>query len=338
MYPLDRGLWGATTRITELRRALARRVRLDVVSGTRSRRAWQLARYLAGGRLRHLDGIYVENATTLPGPADLAFLAAARGVRIPVVTYIRDAQQLFAEYFRGDSPKRAISRAAFLPLTRALIGLSNSATFPSEGLARAVTGREDELLLPPGARLMDVPPLDPKARNLLYIGGLRAGPHGGQILLDGVEQARENGHMVELLCVSRPGEQPPGALPPWVHVKHLEGPAIDRLLPEVLATVTPYRRTPYNDLAMPVKVPEYAAFGRPMLVTNIEETARIVRDNGCGVVVEDTAQGIAEGIAQIMTADPTKLAEWGRAARAWAEANTWDARATRVLQLLGVAE
>ena len=29
---------------------------------------------------------------------------------------------------------------------------------------------------------------------------------------------------------------------------------------------------------MPVKVPEYAAFGRPMLVTNIEETARIVRD------------------------------------------------------------
>ena len=50
--------------------------------------------------------------------------------------------------------------------------------------------------------------------------------------------------------------------------------------------------------------------------------------------VEDTAEGIAGGIAQIVTADPTTLAEWGRAARAWAEANTWDVRAARVLELL----
>jgi hypothetical protein len=336
MYPLDRGLWGATTRITEMRRALGRRVHLDVVSGTRLKRAWQLARFVAGGRLGGLEGIYVENATTLPGPADLAFLALARLFRIPVVTYVRDAQQLFAEYFRGDSPKRAISRAAFLPLTRTLIGLSDHTTFPSAGLAHAVTGSDHALLLPPGARLSEATPLDPKARNLLFIGGLRVAAHGGQILLDGIALARERGHMVELLCVSRPGDQPPGTLPEWVHVMHLEGPAIDRLLPEVLATVTPYRRTPYNDLAMPVKVPEYAGFARPMIVTDITETARIVRDNACGVVVEDTAEGIAEGIAQIVTADPKTLAEWGRAARAWAEANTWDVRAARVLELLDV--
>ena len=336
MYPLDRGLWGATTRITEMRQALARRVDLDVVSGTRLLRAWRLARYVAAGKLAGLDGIYVENATTLPGPADLVFLAVARLRRIRVVTYVRDAQQLFAGYFRGDSPKRAVSRAAFLPLTRMLMRLSNQVTFPSAGLARAVTGRSAALLLPPGARLADAPPLDPRARNLLFIGGLRVPAHGGQILLEGMALARDAGHIVELICVCRPGEEPTGQLPEWVHVMHLEGPAVDQLLPGVLATVTPYLRTPYNDLAMPIKIPEYAGFARPMIVTDITETARVVREMGSGPVVSDTKQGIAEGIAKVVTAAPQALAEWGRAARAWAETNTWDTRAARVLELLGI--
>ena len=142
MYPLDRGLWGATTRITQLRDALARRVALDVVSGTRGRRASAMTRYLAAGRLRGLAGIYVENATTLPGPADLAFLAIARARRIPILTYMRDAQQLFPEYYAVTSLKRRASRALFLPATRALMRLSTTVAFPSRGLATAVLGDE----------------------------------------------------------------------------------------------------------------------------------------------------------------------------------------------------
>jgi len=252
------------------------------------------------------------------------------------VTYVRDAQQLFAEYFRGDSPKRMLSRAAFLPLTRLLMWLSNRVAFPTQGLARAVTGSDHALLLPPGARLAVAPPIDPQARNLLFVGGLRAPAHGGQILLEGVALARQEGHVVELICVCRPGDGPGGSLPDWVRVMHIEGHAIDELLPDVLATVTPYLRTPYNDLAMPIKVPEYAGFARPMIVTEISETARIVRETGAGVVVGDTAQGIAEGIATVLAADPHTLVEWGRAARAWAEANTWDVRAERVLELLDI--
>jgi len=319
-----------------MRDALGRRVDLDVVSGTRLERARRLARYLNRGRLSGLDGIYIENSTALPGPADLAFLVAARVRHVPIVTYVRDAQQLFAEYFRADTPKRAVSRVAFLPLTRALMWLSDEVAFPSRGLARAVVGNDGAQLLPPGARLAAASPIDPKARNLLFIGGLRVPAHGGQILLEGIELARDEGHAVELLCVCRPGEEPTGPLPTWVHVKRLEGAAIDGLLPDVLATVLPYRRTPYNDLAMPVKIPEYAGFARPMIVTDLTETARLVTENRCGLVVHDSAEGIAEGIARMVTSDPKTLAEWGRSARAWAEANTWDVRAARVLELLGI--
>ena len=337
MYPLDRGLWGATARITQMRAALASLTRLEVVSGTRGRRAWALARFVSGGRLRGLSGVYVENATTLPGPADIAFVGCARLFGVPVISYVRDAQQLFPEYYHATTVKRRLSRALFLPLTRLLIRLSSRATFPSQGLATAVTGRSDEALLPPGARLAAAPPLDPAARTLLFVGGLRVPAHGGEILLEGTRLARERGHLVELLCVTRPGEEPAEPMPPWARVVHAEGDGIDELLPGVLASITPRRRTPYNDLAVPIKVMEYLGYGRPLIVTDATEQARIVREAECGVVVPDTAEGIADGIGQVANADPHTLVAWGRAAVVAAEANSWESRARRVLELLEAA-
>ncbi|MBW3613049.1 MAG: glycosyl transferase family 1, partial [Chloroflexi bacterium] len=66
MYPLDRGSWGPTVRIGHLRDELTQLVRLDVVAGTRGERRVALARYAVSGRLRGLDGIYVESSSFLP--------------------------------------------------------------------------------------------------------------------------------------------------------------------------------------------------------------------------------------------------------------------------------
>ena len=341
MYPLDRGLWGATTRITQLRDALARRVELDVISGTRSRRASVMARYVAAGRLRGLAGIYVENATTLPGPGDLAFLAIARARRVPILTYVRDAQQLFAEYYAATSLKRRASRALFLPATRALMRLSTAVAFPSRGLAAVVLGDERRAatarLLPPGARLAEAPPLNPRARALLFVGGVRYPAHGGSLLIEAMELARSRTPGLELICVSRPGEEPPGPLPAWLRLVRAEGKQIDALLPEVLASVTPRRKTPYNDLAVPIKVFEYLGYARPLIVTDTTETATIVRAAACGIVVPDTPDGLAGGITAVAQASPEQLAGWSEAARRAAEANSWDSRAAEILTILGVA-
>jgi glycosyltransferase involved in cell wall biosynthesis len=338
MYPLDRGLWGATSRITQVRDALARQVNLDVVSGTRGRRSWALARYLAGGRLRRLEGIYVETSTSLPGPIDLAFLAIARARGVPVVTYLRDAQQLFAEYYRASSPKRWLSRALFLPAARALIRVSSRMAFPSRGLARAVLGDEraadEAILLPPGARIADAPAVDPSARRLLFVGALRYPAHGGDILLEAVRLVRERGHDVRLVAVSRPGEEPGGTQPEWLELERAEGAEIDRLLPGVLASITPRRRTPYNDLAVPIKVLDYLGYARPLIVTDTTETAAIVRAAGCGIVVPDSAEGLSDGITEVVTADPQQIRQWGAAARRAAADNLWDARARRIGELL----
>lgn len=334
MYPLDRGLWGATTRITQLRSELAARVPLDVVSGTRGARGAALVRYAFSGRLRGVRGIYVENASTLPGPMDLLFLALARTLRIPVLTYVRDAQYLFSEYYPVTSVKRWLARAAFLPAVRLLMGVSSRVVFPSRGLARAIHGDDREVhLLPPGARLANAPPLDPAATGLLFVGNLRYPAHGGDILLDAVRSARDDGHDATLICVLPPGAEAPLDAE-WLRVERAEGAEIERLLLEVRATITPRRRTPYNDLAVPIKVLEYLGYARPLVVTDTHETTAIVRGADAGVVVEDSVEGLRRGIGQVWSADAAQLERWSANARRAAEANSWGVRAERILELL----
>lgn len=339
MYRLGGDGSGPTVRINHVRDALAQRVRLEVVSGARLERAAALIWYAAAGRLRGLAGIYVESSSSLPGPIDLLFVGLARLRRIKVLTYIRDAYQLFPEYYPADSVKRRASRAAFLPVFRSLARVSSIIAFPSRGLARIVLGevraRAAELL-PPGAQVAHVPPVDPSARALLYVGSLAHPAQGGAILVEAVRMAREMGHDVELICVTPERDEPAAAPPPWLRYVRASGAQIELLLPGVLATITPRRRTPYNELAVPIKVLEYLGYGRPLIVTDVEETAAIVRGADCGVVVPDTAEGLAAGIAEVATAQREQIQRWGEAALQAAVANSWDFRARRILELLGV--
>jgi glycosyl transferase family 1 len=334
MYPLDAGRSGPTVRITNMRSSLQGMVQLDVVSGFRRSRAAALGRYFTSGGLRGLAGIYVESSTALPGLADIAFLAAARRRGIPVLTYIRDAYQLFPEYWTGNTPKMRLGRRMFLPALRQLARASSVLAFPSQGLANAVSLGRGAILLPPGAPEPITVARRPDANRLLVVGSLRFGVLGADLLIDAVDQVRTNGHTVDLVCVCRPGDEPPGPRPSWMHLERTGGAGIHALLPGVFATVIPRRRSPYNDFAVPVKVMDYMSYGRPMLVTDCTETARIVRTAGSGLVVADTAAALADGIAGLFTETPERLERYAEAARAAAIANSWNSRAAAVVATL----
>lgn len=340
MYRLDSDRTGPMVRIGALRASLSRLVSLDLISGTRTGRTWEMLRYALGGRLRRLAGVYVESSSSLPGPADLLFLALARALRVPVVTYVRDAYQLFPEYYPITSLRRRVSRLAFLPTFRTLARLSSVVAFPSRGLARAVLGNgelaDSAALLPPGARLPDVPPPDVGAREILYVGSLAHGASGGDLLFGAMERARERVKDLRLICVSPEGQVPRDPPPDWIEMVRGGEDEIVALLPRVLATITPRLRTPYNDIAVPIKVLEYLGYGRPLIVTNATETAAIIEAAGCGVVVQATTEGLADGIAFVAEAAPGQLRRWGSAARQAAATNSWDARAKSVLDLLGI--
>ena len=336
MYPLDQGIWGATARITHMRDELSTLAEVDVIAGWRLPRARALLRYAASRGLSRLSGVYVESATTLPGPVDIAFLALARSLGVPVLTYLRDAQPLFPEYSPGGSAKRALSRALFRPAFAALSAASGQVAYPSIGLAAAFGDADNPLLIPPGAPAPVVVPRSPTADRLLFVGGMRYPVHGHDILFEAIERVRAEGIPIGLTCVSRPGGEPPPPYPDWFQLERGSGSDIHRLLPDVLATVQPRHCSPYNQLAVPIKVMEYLSYGRPLLVTDCLEQTNIVRSAGAGVVVPDTADGLASGIRDLATAAPETLDAYSQAALRAAVKHSWHARAQRVVEILGV--
>jgi glycosyltransferase involved in cell wall biosynthesis len=338
MYPLDAGAWGPTVRITRLRDELARLVDLDVIDGYRAPRRQRLWRYAVAGQLRGLDGIYVENSSTLPSETDLAFLALARLLGIPVLTYVRDAQYLFDEYYVASGLKRRLARALFLPAIRLLRAVSSRTGYPSAGLARAVRDPSPEpLLLPPGSPVPLGVARRPDARSLLFVGGMRYPVHGLDLLVGAVERVRVEVHHLDVICVSRPGEEPPRPRPAWLRVERGGAEEIRDLLPGVLATVQPRRRSPYNDIAVPIKVMEYLAYGRPLLVTDCLEQAAIVRNADAGIVVDDEVGAIADGLRRLATAAPEELDRWSANASAAARAASWEDRGRQIMSLLMTA-
>jgi glycosyltransferase involved in cell wall biosynthesis len=335
MYALDQGLWGPTVRITNLVKALGTVAEVDVVSGGRSARARSLWRYARAGRLDGLAGIYVESSSFLPGPADLAFLRFARRHRVPVLTYIRDAYPLFPEYANRSSVKKRISHRLFLSAFRSLATVSDVVGYPSEGLARALGfDFRPAVLLPPGAPEPRPVARREDANQLLHVGSLRNPVLGQDILFGAIEHVRRDGLDIGVVCVARPGDDPAGPLPDWVEVHRASGDAIDAVLPRVFATVIPRHRTPYNDLAVPVKVMDYLSYGRPMITTDCLETAIIVEAAGSGLVVGDNTAAFAAAIGELAQAPADVLDRYSEHARRAAVGHSWDHRGRQVLDIL----
>ena len=106
------------------------------------------------------------------------------------------------------------------------------------------------------------------------------------------------------------------------------------LLPGVLATIQPRHRSPYNDIAVPIKVMEYLAYGRPLLATDCVEQARIVREADAGIVVADTVDALADGLRRLATATPEELDRWSAKATDAARASSWEHRARQIVDVI----
>jgi len=76
---------------------------------------------------------------------------------------------------------------------------------------------------------------------------------------------------------------------------------------------------PAVEIAFPTKFAEYISMARPVLVTDVDETARLVREHNCGFVVDPEPAAIAAGIKQAAVLDLGTLSEMGANGRRLAE-------------------
>jgi glycosyltransferase involved in cell wall biosynthesis len=105
-------------------------------------------------------------------------------------------------------------------------------------------------------------------------------------------------------------------------------PAPYERLGETLSSATvlaiPHPANDYMDVALPVKLFDSMAAGRPLVVTPRRETARIVERLGVGLVAEDDrAESIAASLLRLLADETTARAMGDRARRAAEEEFDW---------------
>lgn len=101
--------------------------------------------------------------------------------------------------------------------------------------------------------------------------------------------------------------------------------ALVGLLSKVLILVIPGIDHPGRRNVFPTKFAEFAALGRPILVTDVDETADFVRRYGCGFVSGASPESMAQVMETAAQVPMDELAEMGRRARKMAEENfSWE--------------
>jgi glycosyltransferase involved in cell wall biosynthesis len=103
--------------------------------------------------------------------------------------------------------------------------------------------------------------------------------------------------------------------------------------------VLPRPRHNATEVALPTKFAEYVALGKPVVVTEVDETAQFVRRYECGLVCPPTARGLAQAIGQARRASPEQLRAMGARGRRLAEAEfSWDVICRRYYDFLKTIE
>ncbi len=213
--------------------------------------------------------------------------------------------------------------------------------YPSWGLAACFDNPRAADVFPPAGlpgREYAPPPWDQP--TIVYVGSASRND-GSDLLLSAMEQVVERHPTARCWFISKETsflDEHPARHAPWLTVK----PGTFDDLPEVMRSATvlviPRRRNPYNDLAMPVKLFDYMSFGRPLVVTACRDTGALVSELQAGLVVQDTAEALAQGITQLT--ENRDLAErlGQNGYHAIQTAHAWPHRATQLMLMMEALE
>ncbi len=202
------------------------------------------------------------------------------------------------------APTPAFADLAGLPRERTIMAPNGTDTAtitprpfpdrPAIGFASgAAAGRGIELLVE-AARI--VREREPDLRLLLW---LVATGRDSQAYLDG-------------LVASLAGE-------PWIEIGSAPYDRMADELGRATAIVIPHPPGAYLDSALPIKLLDAMAAGRPVVVTPRRQTVLVVEEAACGIVTGDRADDLATAIAGLLD-DPARAADLGASGRRIAEA------------------
>ncbi len=267
---------------------------------------WRLARE---ARRREADLYHVHDPELLP-----AAIWLARRTGRPVVY---DAHEYLGETVRT---KRWLPRPLRVPVALVAERAERAA---ARRLAGVVTANEDlaarfaaagaravSVANSPWSRAFPEPAPVPDAPVALYVGGL--GPlRGLDLMRAAFPLVNVPGARLVLAGPGDPGELPAGA--------ESVGPVDHSRVPALLAAArvawVPLQPHGNYDRAVPTKLVEAMAAGRPVVASDLGRMGALVRDAGCGLVVPPTdAEAHAAALARLLS-DGDAAARMGGAGR-----------------------
>lgn len=110
---------------------------------------------------------------------------------------------------------------------------------------------------------------------------------------------------------------------PWVQFESVDYRRLPEFLSGLHTCAIPHRKSRYLDLALPIKLFDYMAAGRPMVVTRCRAMAELVESEEVGLVSDFTAEGMAAALVRLLSDRPLakRLGENGR--RTVVERHSW---------------
>ena len=102
-------------------------------------------------------------------------------------------------------------------------------------------------------------------------------------------------------------------------IDRVSQPELVQHLSQAHFLVIPRLPHPAVEIAFPTKFSEYLAMGKPVIVSDVDETASLVQAHHCGLVSQPNPQSMAETIKQAAAFSSTELIEMGKNSRHLAE-------------------
>ena len=341
MFDASRPDRARAVRIYNLHRALLAQAPTRLIDGDRPTRRKALLRYLAGGGLGKTRAIYVEASTSTATELDLGFLTLAHAAGIPILIFIPDAYQYFPALYPRVGVKTALLDWGWRRSIATYLRVADRLLFPSRGLANYFPTDKPVTILPPGGPVgLEPATLNWDRPTVVYVGGANY-RYGSDLLLDAMQQVVARCPTARCHFISGDAtylDQHPARHASWLTVERRAFHELPTVMRAATVAVVPLRINEYNDLAVPVKLFDYMAFGLPLVVTACRDTAALVQEMQSGLVVADQTTALADGILRLLEA-PTLAQQLGNNGyQAIQNAHSWSHRAAALLQMVAQLE
>ena len=279
-------------------------VATEQMQSNRLERNRQIKEALQWLRYHRPDFCYIESPTSsIKFALDYRLIRTLHKLKIPTAYFYRD----FYHKFRGIKTRSLNLKALLADVymffkrqkTDRYLKYFDIVYFPSKESTRAFSHPDMRALPPAGIAGLDYQFVD--NHTCIYVGGL-AKRYGTNILIQAFDLLNKDGcYPLILVCREDELEQYKHIRAfPWLQIVHASGDQLKAYYQKAVLALIPLEHIEYNNIAISVKLYEYLSYGKPVLCTQNEAMANLVRTLDCGSVCKDTAESLAINIKNML--------------------------------------